>query len=85
MSDDKKPITKEQKLKAFALFTMASNHYARAREFEQALSELLGYSEQDSYYCGCISDEMQDGGNFARGLKNEGFVVVDDKPKKKQR
>jgi len=85
MSDDKKPITKEQKLKAFALFTMANNHYARAHEFEAALSELLGYPEEDSYYCGCISDEMQSGGNFERGLKREGFVVVPDKSKKKQR
>ena len=82
---EKKPITKEQKLKAFALFTMASNHYARAREFEQALSELLEYPDEDGYYCGCISDELQDGSNFERGLKNEGFVVVADKTKKKQR
>ena len=86
MADTKKTITKEQELKAFALFTMASNHYARAREFESALSELLGYPDEDGYYCGCLSDEIsQDGGNFARGLKNEGFVVAPDKPNKKQR
>lgn len=68
----KKTITPDTKLKAFALFTMAHTHYQRAREFEEAIAEMLGY-EEDGPYCGCISDEMCDGGNFERGLKNEGF------------
>lgn len=69
---DKKIITSDQRLKAFALFSMAADHYAKAAEFENAISEMLGYTDQ---YCGCLSDEMVNGGNFDRGLKNEGFEV----------
>lgn len=82
MAETKK-ITKDQHIRALALFTMAAEHYAKAREFETALHDMLGYD--DSGYCGCISDEMSDGGNFERGLKKEGFVVVADKPKRKAR
>ena len=72
---EKKTITPEQRLKAFALFTMAVDHYAKMREFEIAMGELLGYDEDDSDYLDCLSDEIYDGGNFTRGLKREGFVV----------
>lgn len=72
-SQTKKSITADTRLKAFALFTMAHNHYERAREFEQAVADLLEI--EDGPYCGCISDEMCGGGNFDRGLKNEGFEV----------
>lgn len=72
MSQTKKSITPNDRLKAFALFTMANDHYAKAREFEAGIAEMLGY---DDTYCGCISDEMYDGGNFDRGLKAEGFEV----------
>lgn len=82
MSNDKKPITKERRLQAFALFTMARMTYAKAHEFEASLGELLGYPEEDLNYLGCISDELQDGGNFDLGMKREGFVVV-DKTKRK--
>lgn len=78
----KKTITADTRLKAFALFTMAHDHYQRAREFEQAVADLLDV--EDGPYCGCISDEMCDGGNFDRGLKNEGFVVAPT-PKKAKR
>lgn len=83
MADAKKTITPDQKLKALALFTMACDHYAKMREFEVGLSELLGYDEDDNNYLGCISDEIYDGGNFNRALKNEGFVVK--APAKKKR
>lgn len=72
MAETNKTITPDQRLKAFALFTMAANHYAKALEFESAVAELLGYDET---YSGCISDEMIAGGDFDRGLKKEGFVV----------
>jgi hypothetical protein len=81
MAETKKKITKEQRLQAFALFTMARTHFAKAREFEAAIGELLGYPEEDLGYLGCISDEMQeDRGNFDRALKREGFEV--DKSKR---
>lgn len=79
MAETKKTITKEQRLQAFALFTMAVNHFTKAREFEQALGDLLGYPEDDGGYLGCLSDEMQEGGSFDRGLKREGFVVAKSK------
>jgi hypothetical protein len=69
---DKKIITPDTRLKAFALFSMAHDHYAKAAEFETALAEMLGYTDN---YSGCISDEMVNGGNFERALKNEGFEV----------
>jgi hypothetical protein len=76
MAETKKTITPDQKLKAFALFSMAVDHYAKMREYEIAMGELLGYDEDDSNgYMGCLSDEIYDGGNFDRGLKREGFVV----------
>lgn len=74
MAETKKIITPDQKLKAFALWSMARDHYDKAREFETALAELLDM--EDSPYCGCISDELQGHrGSFDRGLENEGFVV----------
>ena len=79
MSETKKIITPEMRLQGFALFTMAVNHFQKAREFEAALGETLGYAEEDLGYLGCISDEMQDGGNFDRGLKREGFTVTKSK------
>lgn len=83
MADEtKKYISTDDHLKAFALFSMAQDHYAKGREFERALAELLNID--DEYYCGCISDEMQDpNGNFERGLKNEGYAVRP--PAKKQK
>jgi|KBSMisStandDraft_5_1062788.scaffolds.fasta_scaffold939077_2 hypothetical protein len=83
MSNGKKPITKERRLQAFALFTMARMTYAKAREFEASLGELLGYPEEELNYLGCISDQIQEGGKFDLGLKQEGFLVVPDKSKRK--
>lgn len=74
MAKTEKIITPDTRLKAFALFSMAADHYQKAHEFETAIAEMLGY-EADGGYCGCISDEMCNGRNFDRGLKNEGFVV----------
>ena len=50
----KKQITHDQKLQAFALYTLASNHYAKAREFEAAASEIFGSDPGD--YHDAISD-----------------------------
>jgi hypothetical protein len=83
MAETKKTITKEQKLQAFALFTMARTHYAKAREFERALGDFLGFPEEsrgEFPYLDCISDELQESdASFDRGLKNEGFEVKKSK------
>lgn len=79
MSETKKIITPEIRLQAFALFTMAATTYAKAREFEAALGELLGYPEEELQYLGCLSDEIQDGCKFDSALKREGFVVTKSK------
>lgn len=75
-TDEKKPIDEDTKLRAFALFVMASQHHAECRRFEAQMSKLLGYPEDDGPYMGCLSDEIyNDNGSFERGLKNEGFVL----------
>jgi hypothetical protein len=81
MAETKKTITPDEKLKAFALFSMAADYYAKGREFEEALAEMLGYD--DGTYCGCLSDELMDGRNFDRGLKNEGIEVTVPAKKRK--
>lgn len=75
-----KTITADQRLKGLALFTMAADHYAKAAEFEAALADLLKI--EDGPYCGCVSDEMVNGGNFDRGLKLEGFEIRKQKAKR---
>jgi hypothetical protein len=81
MPKETKIITPDQHLKGLALFTMAAEHYAKAHEFESALADLLGV--EDGPYCGCISDEMVDGGNYARGLEREGYKVKAPAEKKR--
>lgn len=76
-----KRITKDEFLKAFALFSMAAEHYTKAREFETALADMLGY---DDTYLGCISDECIDGGDFNRAMKKEGFTVIPNQKKPKK-
>lgn len=73
-------ITHETYLQALGLFSLASNHAQKARQFERALCELLRLPDED--YGGCISDQLYESQpNFDRGLKNEGFEV---RPPKKQ-
>lgn len=81
MAQDTKFITEAQRMQALGLFSMAHHHYAKAREFEEGLADLLGI--EDGPYCGCLSDEMCDGGNFERGLKNEGYAVKAAKARKR--
>jgi hypothetical protein len=74
MAETKKWISSETHLMGLALFSMARDHYLKAKEFETALAELLEY--EDESYCGCISDQFfEDNGSFARGLKNENIGV----------
>lgn len=75
VTSTKKEISPATNLTALALFTVAQQHYRKVREMETALAELLGY-EEDGPYCGCLSDEIySENGDFAKGMKNEDFVV----------
>lgn len=76
MAEEKKLVSADTKLRAFALFTMAASHYEKCREFERALGELLGYPADDNYM-GCLSDEIYDGaaGKFEAAFRKEGFSV----------
>lgn len=80
---DKKTITPDVRLTAFALFTMAQRHVMEARKFETQLCELLGYEDE---WAGGLSDEIYDpNGRFENGLKRDGFVVAASKQKRKSR
>lgn len=74
-------ISHQKYIQALALFTVSHKHYSKAREMELELVELLGY---DDNYCGCISDEIYDGGNFDSGLKREQIAVEPKKAKAKR-
>jgi len=62
----KKTISHNTYLKAQGLFHLANESYIKGREYEAALSTLLG-CEGD--YVGCISDDLFDvGASIDRGL-----------------
>lgn len=72
-NSDERKLSSEDYLKAFALWTMAARHYAKCREFESALADILGYED---VYCGCVSDQiLEPNGSFDVGLKGEKFYV----------
>jgi hypothetical protein len=81
MADTVRKISANKHLQARGLFVLASTHYRKAREAETMMAELLGF---DDTYCGCLSDECVDGGDFDAGMKKEGFVVIDPKRKMKR-
>jgi hypothetical protein len=71
-ADDPTIIDRDTYLKGLALFTLAHQHYCKAREFEQALFTLLQVDD-----LGCLADEIYDerAGSFDSGLKREGFSI----------
>lgn len=82
-----KKISYEQKMQAFALYTLASNHYEKAREMEAAASEIFG-SEPGEYH-DMISDGLYgyDAGkplSFDQVVKNAGIIVAPPRKKKKR-
>jgi len=79
----KKQISFEKGLQARGLFALAHENYKRANQAIEALADLLGYDSQN--YCGCISDQAVEGGDFDKGMKDEGFVILHrpSKPRKK--
>jgi hypothetical protein len=76
-----KTIAKDESLKLLGLFTLASEHYSKAREFEFAMNRALGKDANDQ---GSLSDAIyqRDGSRssdeFYAALRNEGFVVTDE-------
>jgi hypothetical protein len=71
-----KTISRNQYLVALALFTVASKHYRKVKEFEAELAEHLGYERGDTYM-DYISDALYEHSDFDRALEKEGFVVSD--------
>jgi hypothetical protein len=71
----KTKLSYHEYLMGLALFTMAQKHYAKSREFEQALCELLEVEESEGIYAGCVSDAIVNDGSFDHGLKGEGVEV----------
>lgn len=87
-----KAITEQQRLEAFALYTMANQHYVKVREYERAVAMILGEADDRGY-----NDAVSDGiyGNdpgretpFDEILTRSGIVVMKPQktgPKKKKR
>lgn len=81
-----KTISERQRLEAFALYTMATHHYAKCREFERAASEIVGANEDFDGFNESISDGIygHDAGRsqpFDQVLGAAGVTVR--KPKRK--
>lgn len=73
-----KSISYEKYLTTLALFTVASQHYRKAREMEWALCEELGIKVENSNpYADQISDALysEDGSGFDTALKFAGYAV----------
>ena len=75
----KKSLTYQEHMEGLALFTMTQKHYAKSREFEAALCELLGF-EDDDIYAGCVSDAIYNDDSFDHGLKRQGIAVQPKPP-----
>lgn len=70
---EKKVINKQTALMARGLFVLAATQYAKCRDAEKQLSDLLGY---DDFYCGALSDSIySESPDFDRAMKAEDFVV----------
>lgn len=82
-----KEISEATALQARGLFELGRQHYKILREAERALHRLLEHKDENDAYCGCLSDELydEDRGNFDRGLKSEGYIVMVPKPPTKRR
>ena len=85
-----KTITERQRLEAFALYTMAINHYAKCREFERGVADILGRTEGLDEFNEWVSDGIfgYDAGRsmpFDQVLKNAGIAVRPVKKSKRGR
>jgi hypothetical protein len=86
----KRTITQQKYLEAFALFTMATQHYAKCREYEQALAACLGMNGTASDNWGMMhvpdalySERGQTA--FREALIRDGITVCRELPQRKKR
>ena len=82
-----KTITEQKRLQAFALYTMASHHYEKCREFERGVSEILGISDGLDGFNEAVSDGLfgYDAGKplpFDKVLVSAGVTVKQKKSKR---
>ena len=75
MSDKPKYVSEAKRLAAFALYTMADQHYRKACECERALSEVLGCAEEyeDAFRDGIYGADRAE--PFDRVFAGAGFAV----------
>lgn len=81
-SQYKKQISRDDYLRALALFTLAHEHYVEARRFGEALNRIImadpketwpGGHVDDAIYC----DDRGSTGVFDEALRRTGIKVVD--------
>jgi hypothetical protein len=73
-------ITPQQRLEAFALYTLALQHYAKVREFERGIARALDHDEE---FVDHVSDAIYGGNDstFDEILENAGYIVRPQKRK----
>lgn len=72
----KNRISADNKLRAFALFTMAREHARKRDEFEVQMIKVLGVYDPGETYAGCLSDAISADADFEAAFANEGFYVL---------
>lgn len=78
---EKRKISRDEYLRALALFVCANDHYMRSRQFEAELAKLVG-DPGESHYCGFISDALYiddkvSASDFDTALKQSSIEVED--------
>lgn len=81
MSEYKTEITRDEYLKALALFTMAHEHYVKSGTFGEALNRII-MTEPEKYPGGHVDDAIYSDGrssvdDFDEALRREGIKVVE--------
>lgn len=85
MSEYKAAISRDDYLKALALFTMAHEHYINSGNYAEALNRII-MTVPEKYPGGHVDDAIYSDGrgtvaDFDEALRREGITVVDDAPK----
>jgi hypothetical protein len=83
MAEYKKEISRDEYLKALALFTMANEHYVSAGTFGEALNKIIMVAPE-KYPGGHVDDAIYSGergtvAHFDEALRREGISVADEK------